>query len=481
MDRIELPAGPAAILAGLAAGGYTAYVVGGCVRDALLGRAPHDWDICTCARPEQAAACFPGLRVLPTGIRHGTVTVLLEGAPYEVTTYRVDGAYSDGRHPDQVSFVDQLPLDLARRDFTINAMAAGPDGKIVDLYGGRADLAAGLVRCVGDPDVRFGEDALRMLRAARFAARYGFAVEEATARSIHRRRALLGRVAAERIRVELEGLLTGPGVENVLLEFADLLAVFWPQLAPMAGFDQRSPWHPLDLWGHTARAVACAPPDRLVRLALLLHDVGKPAAFTVGPDGRGHFPGHARRGAAMAGEMLRRLRFDNAAVEGVTRLIACHDAPLGEDAPGLLRWLARLGPEGLEALFQVKRADCLAQDPALAAPVLAGLERARRAAEGLMAGGACWRVDQLAVGGRDLMALGVPQGPRVGALLAALLEQVMDGRTENSRAALLGAARRLASDMLPEPAQQPLLPHVPPAQAGGEEEDTGGPHGHHGP
>lgn len=443
MERIDIPAGPAAILAGLAAGGHSAYVVGGCVRDALRGRVPHDWDVCTSARPEQVAACFPGRPVLPTGVRHGTVTVLLEGVPYEVTTYRVDGAYSDGRRPDQVRFVDRLPQDLARRDFTINAMAAGPDGRVVDLYGGRADLAAGLVRCVGDPDARFGEDALRMLRAARFASACGFRVEEATAQSVHRSRALLGRVAPERIRAELVGLLAGPGVEGVLLDFPDLLAVFWPQLAPMVGFDQRSPWHPLDLWRHTARAVAAAPPQGYARLALLLHDIGKPETFTLGPDGRGHFPGHATRGAQLAAELLRGLRFDNETIETVTRLIACHDAPLGEDAPGLLRWLARLGPGGLEALFQVKGADCLAQDPTLAAPVLAGLDRARSVTEDLLARGACYRVDQLAVNGRDLLALGVPRGPRVGALLRALLEQVMDGQTENSRAALLEAARGL--------------------------------------
>ena len=443
MDRIDIPAGPAAVLAGLAAGGYSAYVVGGCVRDALLGRTPHDWDICTSARPGQVPHCFPGVRVLPTGVRHGTVTVLLAGEAYEVTTYRVDGAYSDGRHPDAVSFVDQLPRDLARRDFTINAMAAGPDGCVVDLYGGRADLAAGLVRCVGEPDRRFAEDALRMIRAARFASVCGFAVEEGTARSIHRCRALLGQVAAERIHAELERLLAGPGVGAVLRAFPDLLAVFWPELAPMVGFDQRSPWHPLDLWGHTARAVECAPPDRLVRLALLLHDVGKPNTFTVDEGGRGHFPGHAALGGALAGDMLRRLRFDNATVAQVTQLIACHDQPLAGEPRLVKGWLARLGWPQFDRLLQLRRADCLAQDPALCAPVMAGLEGARETAQALLAQGACLRVSDLAITGRELMALGVPQGPRVGELLRALTQKVMDGAVDNRPDALLEAARAL--------------------------------------
>lgn len=428
MERIVIPAGPGAILAGLAAGGYTAYIVGGCVRDALLGRTPHDWDICTSARPQQVASCFPELRVVPTGIRHGTVTVLRAGAAYEVTTYRVDGPYSDGRRPDTVRFVDQLPQDLARRDFTINAMAADPDGRVVDLYGGRSDLAAGLVRCVGNPDTRFAEDALRMLRAARFASQCGFAVEEQTAQSIHHNRALLSQVAAERIRAELERLLLGTGVERALLDFPDLLAVFWPQLSPAVNGKQ-----PDSRWVNTARAVAHSVPDLTVRLTLIILYLRKSFPFTCHvPDDNFTF---------QVEKMMQGIRLDRSTTTQVTQLINWCGTPLDGDRRRLKDWLARLGGGQLARLIQVKRAMLLAQGANLAGQELKELEGARAGMDDLLASGSCFRVDQLAVDGRDLKALGVAQGPEIGELLRALLVQVMDGRVDNQREALIQAAR----------------------------------------
>ena len=410
---ITIPPGPAAILERLIRSGFSAYAVGGCVRDALLGRTPNDWDICTSARPEQAAACFAGLPVIQTGLRHGTITVRLDGAPYEVTTFRVDGTYSDGRHPDTVGFVSSLEADLARRDFTINAMAAGPDGRVVDLHGGRSDLAAGLVRCVGDPDRRFQEDALRLLRAARFAAAYGFSIEPRTAAAMHRRCAGLARVAPERVRAELERLLPGPGAGAQLLAFSDLCAVFWPELT---GTRPPSPG-----WQAAASALDRCPAGLVTRLALLLGRAGSGA-----PE--------------QAGALLRRLRFDSCTIRQVCALVPWTDTPLPPEPPALLRWLARLGPEGLRRLMALQRALALSAPDG---PALERLGLVRDTVDRLLDSGACFSLGQLAVDGRDLQALGAASGPEMGRLLRALLEQVMDGSVQNRREALVDAARRL--------------------------------------
>ena len=428
MREIVIDPGAAAVLDALHRAGHKAYLVGGCVRDSLAGRTPQDWDICTSARPEQTLALFGAARCIPTGLQHGTVTVREDGGLYEVTTFRVEGGYTDGRHPDRVDFVADVKEDLARRDFTINAMAAGAGGQVVDLFGGRTDLAAGLVRCVGDPDTRFGEDALRMIRAARFASQCSFAVEAHTAQSIHRNRALLGRVAAERIRAELERLLLGPGVERALLDFPDLLAVFWPQLSPPAGWERPDPH-----WAVTARAVAYAGPDLAVRLTLLLLYSYKIFPFT------GYAPDE--KTVLLANSMMQGIRLDRTTTAQVAQLIACCGAPLDGSQRRLKDWLAKLGGEQLGRLIQVRRAMLLAEGAELAGPELEELEGARAGMEELLASGACFRVDQLAVDGRDLMELGVKQGREIGALLAELLEQVMDGRVDNRREALIQAAR----------------------------------------
>ncbi len=310
---------------GLQTQGYEAYPVGGCVRDSLLGMEPTDWDVCTSALPQETEAALPGWRFVETGIKHGTVTVLTDGGAVEVTTFRRDGAYADNRHPQAVEFVGGLREDLARRDFTINAMAFDSSGGVIDLYGGRQDLQAGLIRCVGNAQERFREDALRILRGLRFAARLDFAVENATAHAMKEQRDLLRNISAERVFKELMGILAGVAAGRILREFAEIFYVFLPELEPQQGFQQHSPHHIHDVWTHTTMAVDAITPEPVLRLTMLLHDVAKPEMFFTDEAGVGHFYGHAERGAEMADALLRRLRCDNDTRKRVTALIRYHD------------------------------------------------------------------------------------------------------------------------------------------------------------
>ena len=308
--------------------GHAAYLVGGCVRDSLLGRVPGDWDITSSALPEQTEAVFAGERIIETGLKHGTVTVLLGGLPLEITTFRTESGYADHRHPDTVVFTPSLEEDLARRDFTVNAMAWSPARGLVDPFGGRADLERGLIRCVGDPKQRFDEDALRILRALRFAAQLDFAIDPATAAAALALRQSLELVSRERLAVELTKLLCGPAVRRIVTEYWPILALPLPELAPMAGLDQRSPYHCYDVLEHSAAAAEAVPPDKILRWAALLHDAGKPACFTLDEQGRGHFFGHAKPGAELARAALTRLRFDKDTVRRVAALVELHDYPI---------------------------------------------------------------------------------------------------------------------------------------------------------
>ena len=435
---VDIPAPVREILETLETAGHRAWCVGGCVRDALLGRAPEDWDVTTAARPEETMALF-GDRAVPTGLRHGTVTVRTAASGVEVTTLRQDGAYRDHRRPESVTFTDSLEEDLRRRDFTVNAMAADLAGDLYDPLGGRADLAAGVLRCVGDPDRRFDEDALRILRGARFAAQLGFAIHPDTAAAIHRNRALLGDIAPERIWTELKKLVTGAHAAEVLRAYPDVIGVFWPEVLPMVGFDQRNRHHCHDVWEHTLHALAAVPPEVELRLAMLLHDIGKPNCFTVDEKGQGHFYGHPAESARLAGEMLRCLRADNATAETVVRLVAWHDKNIPRTRPAIARALGKLGERDLRRLLDVKRADNLAQAPEYRA-VQGEIDKAEAILDQLLAEGACVSLRQLAVNGRDLLALGL-SGPAVGRILRTLLDAVLDETLPNQRAALLAAAR----------------------------------------
>ena len=435
---VDIPGPVREILETLETAGHRAWCVGGCVRDALLGRTPEDWDVTTAARPEETMALF-GDRAVPTGLRHGTVTIRTAAGGVEVTTLRRDGAYRDHRRPESVTFTDSLEEDLRRRDFTVNALALDPAGELQDPLGGREDLAAGVLRCVGDPDRRFGEDALRILRGARFAAQLGFAVHPDTAAAIHRNRELLGDIAPERIWTELKKLVAGDRAAEVLRAYPDVIGVFWPEVLPMVGFDQRNRHHCYDVWEHTLHALAAVKPETELRLAMLLHDIGKPNCFTVDEQGNGHFYGHPAESARLAAEMLRRLRADRATTETVVRLVSWHDRNIPRTRPGVARALAALGERDLRRLLDVKRTDNLAQAPDYR--FLQGeIDRAEAILDQLLAEGACVSLGQLAVNGRDLLAMGL-SGPAVGRALRTLLDAVLEERLPNERAALLAAAR----------------------------------------
>ena len=436
--QMMIPAPVARALQRLQQAGYEAGIVGGCVRDRLMGREPQDYDITTAALPEQTAAVFADARVIETGLRHGTVTVLLDGEPLEITTYRIDGEYSDGRRPDSVRFTPSLTEDLARRDFTMNAMAYAPDTGLVDPFGGQADILAGCIRCVGEPERRFTEDALRILRALRFASVLGFSIEPETEAALRRCAPLLHRISAERIAAELKKLLCGADVRRVLLRYADVLGEVLPEILPMVGFDQKNPYHCYDILEHSAAAVEAIAPEPELRFAALLHDIGKPDCFFTDERGVGHFYGHAARSAELADAILTRLRFDRAGRERIVTLVRRHDRPIEVTETAVRRALNRLSPSGFSDLLALMRADCLAQAPAYRSR-LETYDRLEAMAKEILAAGQCFSLRDLAVSGRDL---GLPPGPAVGKALASLLDSVMDGRVENRREALLEYLRQ---------------------------------------
>ena len=418
--------------------GYSAHCVGGCVRDALLGVPPHDWDITTSARPEAVTALFSG-HCIPTGLLHGTVTVLTPGGPLEVTTHRKDGAYLDNRRPSAVDFSASLEEDLARRDFTVNAMAVDLRGALTDPFGGQEDLSAGLLRCVGDPETRFREDGLRVIRGLRFAAQLGFSLEPETAAAVRRCRGLLKNMAAERLEAELTRLLCGRVPLPVLLAYPEVLGIILPELLPSVGFDQQTPYHCYTVWEHSVRALAAVPPEPVLRWTMLLHDLGKPASFSLDEGGQGHFYGHGEESRRLAAAALGRLKMAHQPRDAILELIRCHDYPLSPTPKLVRRALGRFGEETLRRLIAIQRADNLAQAPAYRGRQT-HLDQVEAALEGTLRDGQCFTLAQLAVNGRDLAALGL-EGPAIGAALRALLEDVVEGRSPNDRAVLLAAAK----------------------------------------
>ena len=440
---LTLPAPVSDLLGRLTRAGFSAYVVGGCVRDSLLGLDPHDWDICTSALPDQMQAVFHDQRTVETGLKHGTLTVVMDHVPYEVTTYRVDGDYSDHRHPDSVVFVDDLTKDLARRDFTVNAMAWSPDAGLQDPFDGQRDLSAKLIRCVGGPEQRFEEDALRVLRALRFASVYDFTIEPDTAAALRKKAPDLKHVAGERIREELLKLLCGKAAGRILREYPEVLAEIIPEIRPMIGYDQENHHHSYDLWEHTVRGIEGVPADPVLRLTMLLHDTGKPAVRTTDEKGEGHYYGHPRVSEEIARRTAEALRLDNAFRERLCILVRHHDTPLrtqsgaiNTDRSFLLRRLNKYGEENLRALFLIHCADRTATGYSSAEREQTRLRDRTEALNALLAEHPCFSLKNLAVNGRDLIALGL-KGKAVGETLQSLLEAVMDGLVPNERSALL--------------------------------------------
>jgi tRNA nucleotidyltransferase (CCA-adding enzyme) len=435
MRVYRLPEAVREILEKLENAGYEAWCVGGAVRDLLLGREPGDWDAASSAPPEAVLNLF-GADALPTGLRHGTVTVKTAGGRgVEVTTFRCDGTYSDRRRPDRVTFTSSLEEDLARRDFTVNAIALSRRGELADPFGGRADLAGRVLRAVGEPERRFGEDALRILRGLRFASRLGFALETGTAAALRRCAPLLGEIAPERVREELTGILCGEHVLEVLLAYPDVLGAVLPEILPCVGFDQHSVYHCYDVWEHTARAAAAVPPVPVLRWAMLLHDLGKPDAFFLDAEGRGHFHGHWRKSVEHSRAILDRLRFDNHSRQTILTLVERHDCELPLSEKSVRRNLARYGEEALRLLLEVKRADNLAQaEQYRDRQVL--IRQWEELLAMVLAEGGCFSLRQLAVRGGDMTGLGL-RGPAVGRALEELLDLVMDEKLPNDRAILL--------------------------------------------
>ena len=441
--QIKLPKAVETAINKLKGAGHEAYIVGGCVRDALRGEEPHDYDMTTSALPEETKAIFSEYRIIETGMKHGTVTALIDSEPLEITTFRVDGAYTDHRRPEEVTFTRSLREDVARRDFTVNAMAYSPDTGVMDFWGGREDLEKGVIRAVGEPDRRFNEDALRIMRAMRFASVLDFEIDGATSDSMIRNRGLLRNISAERINVELSKLLLGDGCERILTDYAVILTEIIPELAPAIGFDQRNYHHIYDVYTHTVKAVVNCPRDRNIRMAALMHDVGKPGVFTVGNDGVGHFYGHSERSVEIAEEVLTRLRFDNDSKNEILTLIKYHDPVIPVERAAVGRWARRLGMETLFKLLDLKAADNLAQAPECA-DRLNGYDEIRAIANEMIAENACFSLKDLAVNGGDLIKeCGYKAGKSLGEALSALLDAVISEELPNDRAILIEKAKSM--------------------------------------
>lgn len=417
--------------------GFEAYLVGGAVRDSILGLAPNDWDIATNARPEQVTPLFD--RVIETGIQHGTVTVVTGSKPCEVTTYRADGDYSDGRRPDSVRFVSSIEQDLARRDFTVNAIAFDPiSGRFVDPFGGAYDIALGVIRTVGDPRDRFSEDTLRTLRAVRFAATLGFAVDSSTLREIARHPL---RVAHERIRVELEkGLLSNrPSVFMSLLLESGLLEQVLPELRPSVGCEQNK-YHEYDVWNHTTRVIHSTPPDLALRFAAMLHDVAKPTVKGVHPvTGEATFYDHEKVGAEVADNILRRLKFSNEDRERIVHLVRCHLVPDLKSPSAIRRWVRKVGRENVDSIIALAKADCAGKgNPREPGTPVGYLDNLLEKISNMPPEQMVERASQLAISGNDVMVtLGISPGPVVGQELKRLLDLVTDEPDLNNRETLI--------------------------------------------
>jgi tRNA nucleotidyltransferase (CCA-adding enzyme) len=435
-STLTLPKEVRHIIDKLESQGFDAFAVGGCIRDAFLGHTPKDWDISTSALPEETIACFEGYSIIPTGIQHGTVTVRVNNLSFEVTTFRLDGVYSDGRRPDEVEFVHDIERDLSRRDFTMNALAF--NSALVDPFGGVHDIEHKIIRCVGDANRRFSEDALRIMRALRFASVLGFALENTTADALVAHKMSLRDVSVERIANELNRLLLGTNVRKILQDCGDVLAEFLPEIRASFQFPQNNPHHCFDVWEHTAVAISMAPVDSVVRLALLFHDVGKPSCYTES-GGVGHFYGHDAISASMAEEALARLNYSTEIRKTVKLLVQYHDQTIIPQTRNIKRWLNKVPLSVFRRLLAVKRADLSAQACEFREERLVELAAVESLLEEIIAEQQCFSLKDLAVNGDDILRLGA-QGIEVGKVLQDLLNRVIDEELPNEQRALLSAA-----------------------------------------
>lgn len=437
--KITLPEQVKTIIEKLEENGYEGFAVGGCVRDALLFRNPDDWDITTSAKPEQVKELFK--RTVDTGIQHGTVTVLLDREGFEVTTYRIDGEYEDSRHPREVCFTSNLTEDLKRRDFTINAMAYSEKRGLVDEFDGVLDLKQGIIRCVGNPEERFSEDALRILRAVRFAAQLGFQIEEKTFSAIRRLAPHLSHISAERIQTELLKLIVSPHPETLRLAWeAGITAVILPELDRMMETPQNNPHHILNVGEHTLKALQEVRADKVLRLGVLCHDFGKAATRTTDESGTDHFYVHAEVSSQMAKDFLKRLKLDNETLYQVEKLVKYHDYHPGTNARSVRKAIYKIGEDLFPKLLEVQRADVLAQSSYQQAEKLSDLKRIEELYHRILEEKQCLSLKDLEVTGRDLIQAGMKPGKELGTCLQQLLEVVLDDPEKNNKEELLKIA-----------------------------------------
>lgn len=418
--------------------GFEAYFVGGCVRDEIMGRCAHDYDVTTNALPEEIKKAFHDYKTILTGEKHGTVTVVSENENVEVTTFRVDGIYLDSRHPESVSFTNKIKDDLARRDFTVNAIAY--NGGFVDPFGGIEDIKNRIIKTVGDADTRFSEDALRIMRALRFSAELGFSIEEETRRSIFKNKELLRKVSVERIFVEFSKLIMGEYAEKILMEYALVIGVFIPEILPCVGFEQRNKYHIYDVYTHIVKAVVNSEYDLKIRLATFFHDIGKPDCFTF--DGEsGHFKGHDKTSAEIAHTVLTRLKVDNETKNTVTELVREHQRDIIPEEKYVKRMLSKFSYDFFDMLMKVKRADTIAHSK-LAEKNFEVIEKLCDIKKDVMLKGDCLHVKDLKVNGHDLIAAGIIDGRKIGEMLNLLLNEVIEGNVKNEREKLMEIVKK---------------------------------------
>lgn len=442
MKEMRMPAYITRALSIIKGAGKRGWPVGGCVRDALMGKEPFDYDIATNALPEETKQIFKDYTVIETGLKHGTVTVRIDGYNVEITTLRCDGEYTDSRHPESVTFTDSPTEDLARRDFTMNAIAYSQIEGFIDPFGGISDIEHGIIRCVGDPQRRFREDALRILRALRFSSTLGFEIEESTARAMLELCHSIDHISRERVREELVKMLCGKDLLRVLSDHADIICTVIPELIPCRGFDQRNPHHIYDVYEHCIHAAAATPPIAEVRMAALIHDIAKPDCFTLDAQGVGHSRGHAIKSAELARDILSRLRFDNRTKNRIIRLIELHDSYPKPNRAAVRRDIANCGADLWYSLEALRRGDSSAKAPGAYGDEESYFAAVRALADSIIAEGDCLCREMLAIKGGDIAPF-TDDGKKIGAVIDHLLDEVIDGRIENDRDILIGAAKAM--------------------------------------
>ena len=438
--QIQLPDKVNRIIEALMAAGFEAYAVGGCVRDSVMGRVPNDWDITTSAKPEEVKNLFP--RTIDTGIKHGTVTVMSDKEGFEITTYRIDGDYEDGRHPKEVTFTACLEEDLKRRDFTINAMAYNEQDGLMDIFGGMRDIQQGVIRCVGDAQERFTEDALRMLRAIRFSAQLGYQIEWSTKDAIRKLAPNLKLISAERIQAELVKLVVSPHPDYLRTAYeTGITKQILPEFDLCMETAQNNPHHCYSVGEHILHAMQAVESDKVLRLGMLFHDIGKPQTLTIDEAGITHNKGHAEVGEKMTKNILHRLKFDNDTLDKVLKIVRYHDQEIGLSESGVRRAVNRMGEDFFPMIIAVQRADIQAQSDYMREEKLQRLAYIQELYEGICQRQECLSLKDLSVTGSDLIALGMPSGKEMGVVLHELLELVLDEPERNTREELLEISR----------------------------------------